>query len=550
MAPCTRAVIGTVVRYLNPYRNRQAFEDLLRSPYVVDKTGIVSALVPFIGVENRFVCVARPRCFGKTVNANTIGCFLGRGLDAEGLFADLEVARDSRAMAHLGAHNVLYIDFSELPDVCGGFDDYLDAIRSGVVNDLCERYPHVGIAPGPELIDALTTVYNATRDRFVFVMDEWDSMFFNPLFSPEDQRSYLMFLKQLLKSKPYVELAYMTGILPIAKHSTGSELNMFTEYSAADDPKFERYFGFTEEEVRRLCAIHEARVPKPRVDYAGLKCWYYGYLNDDDERRFNPRSVALALSDDRLKSYWTESGPYDEIYYYIRNDVASVRDDLVRMVAGEPVEAQMRNYAASSMSLATKDEIFSAMVVYGFLTYHDGCVSIPNHELMVKFHEVLAKEEMGYVARLARRSKEMLEATLRGETDAMVDIIQAAHDQEVPLLRYAYEADLAALVSLVYLSARDRYWVRREEPGGRGVADVAFIPKDPHDRRYPPFVVELKCDGSVGEALAQIRGRGYAGLFADGLMGEKPSLPPLAVAIVWDSKNKVHAAAVEELAGE
>lgn len=298
-------------------------------------------------------------------------------------------------MAHLGAHNVIYIDFSELPDMYGGFGDYLDAIRSGVVDDLREQYPQVGIAPGPELIDALMSVYNATHDRFVFVMDEWDSMFFNPLFSSEDQRAYLMFLKQLLKSKPYVELAYMTGILPIAKHSTGFELNMFTEYSAADDPKFERYFGFTEEEVRRLCAIHEACVPKPRVDYAGLKYWYDDYLNDDDERRFNPRSVALALSDDRLKSYWTESGPYDEIYYYVRNDVASVRDDLVRMVAGEPVEAQMCNYAASSMSLTTKDEIFSAMVVYGFLTHRDGYVSIPNHELMLKFQEVLSKEEMG-----------------------------------------------------------------------------------------------------------------------------------------------------------
>lgn len=67
------------MRYLNPYRNKQVFSDLLRSPYVVDKTGIISALVPFIGVENRFVCVTRPRRFGKTVNANTIACFLGRG---------------------------------------------------------------------------------------------------------------------------------------------------------------------------------------------------------------------------------------------------------------------------------------------------------------------------------------------------------------------------------------------------------------------------------------------------------------------------------------
>lgn len=202
------------------------------------------------------------------------------------------------------------------------------------------------------------------------------------------------------------------------------------------------------------------------------------------------------------------------------------------------------------MSLTTKDEIFSAMVVYGFLTYRGGCVSIPNHELMLKFQEVLVKEEMGYVARLARRSKEMLEATLCGDTDTMVGVIQAAHDQKVPLLRYAYEADLAALVNLVYLSAQDRYWVRREEPAGRGVADVAFIPKDPHDRRCPPFVVELKCDGSVEEALSQICERGYTRLFADDLVEEKPSQPPLAVAIVWDSKNKVHAAAVDELAGE
>lgn len=538
------------MRYLNSERTKRAFGYLLNSPYVVDKTGIVSTLVPFIGVENRFVCVTRPRRFGKTVNANIIACFLTRGLDAAAMFEGLEASHDPCAMVHQGAHDVIYLDLSELPDYCESYGDYIAHLSRGVVADLRAAYPEVEFPPDAGITEALGEVFTQTGRGFVFVMDEWDSMFFNPLFSPEDQRSYLMFLKQLLKSKPYVELAYMTGILPIAKHSTGSELNMFDEYSAADDPLFERYFGFTEDEVHRLCAIHAARVPKPRVDYEGLKYWYDGYLNDDDERRFNPRSVALALSRDHLKSYWTESGPYDEIYYYIRNDVASVRDDLVRMVAGEPVEAQMRNYAASSMSLTTKDEIFSAMVVYGFLTYHDGCVSIPNHELMLKFQEVLAKEEMGYVARLARRSKEMLEATLRGDTDTMVEVIQAAHDQEVPLLRYAYEADLAALVNLVYLAARDRYWVRREEPAGRGVADVAFIPKDPHDRRYPPFVVELKCGGSTEEALGQIRERGYARLFADGLMGEKPSLPPLAVAIVWDSKNKVHAVAVEELAGE
>ena len=145
--------------------------------------------------------------------------------------------------------------------------------------------------------------------------------------------------------------------------------------------------------------------------------------------------------DDDLRSYWTESGPYDEIYYYVKHNVGAVRDDLVRMVGGESVRANVSAYSATSRELSTKDEIFSAMVVYGFLTYRDGAVSIPNHELMLRFQNVLAKEEMGYVARLAQRSHDMLTATLAADTQTMEEIIQGAHDQEVPLLRYANESD-------------------------------------------------------------------------------------------------------------
>ena len=218
------------------------------------------------------------------------------------------------------------------------------------------------------------------------------------------------------------------------------------------------------------------------------------------------------------------------------------------MVAGESVEAEMKNYAAVAMTLETKDEIFSAMVVYGFLTFHDGYVSIPNHELMLKFQEVLEKEDMGYVARLAVRSKQMLEATLTGDAETMTEIISAAHNQEVPLLRYANESDLAALVNLVYLAARDRYWVRREESAGRGVADVAFVPRNPSDARTRPFIVELKAGRSAADAVAQIRARNYAQLFEDDLAGDAScAVRPLAVGIAWDPKTKEHECLVEEL---
>lgn len=532
--------------YLNSTRARQSFEYLLRSPYVVDKSGLISAVLPKLGTENRFACITRPRRFGKTVNATMLACFLARDLDASPLFEGLEVSNDAWAMSHLGAHDVIFIDFSALPTADASYEDYIGAIERGVITDLRERFPGIGITEN-SLASALDSLFALTGQVFCFVMDEWDSMIFNPRFTEDDRAHFLMFLKQLLKSKPYVELAYMTGILPIAKHSTGSELNMFNEYSAASDPVYERYFGFTEDEVHELCSRHAKRLPNAHVDYNGLAYWYDGYLAQDGSRRFNPRSVILALSDDSLRSYWTESGPYDEIYYYVKNDVAAVRDDIVRMVAGERVDVRLRGYAASSMSLTSKDEIFSAMVVYGFLTYHDGCVSIPNHELMLKFQDVLSKEEMGYVARLANRSREMLAATLRQDTRAMVEVITAAHDQEVPLLRYANEADLAALVNLAYLAARDRYEVRREMQAGHGFADVAFIPRNPLDRQCRPFVVELKAGGTTSEALAQIRDRGYGRVFSDALTGAEPAQRPLAVAIVWNPKTKSHDAAVEEL---
>ena len=55
-----------------------------------------------------------------------------------------------------------------------------------------------------------------------------------------DKTAYTKFLSNLLKDKAYVEMAYMTGILPIAKYSSGSELNMFFEYSMATRAKFSR----------------------------------------------------------------------------------------------------------------------------------------------------------------------------------------------------------------------------------------------------------------------------------------------------------------------
>jgi hypothetical protein len=202
------------------------------------------------------------------------------------------------------------------------------------------------------------------------------------------------------------------------------------------------------------------------------------------------------------------------------------------------------------MTLNNKDEIFSAMVVYGLLTYFDGQVRIPNYELMLKFEDVLAHEEMGYLAKLAKNSKDLLNATTAGDSVKVAEIIEGIHDQEIPLLNYNCESDLVALVNVAYIEARNRYHVRREQPAGKGIADITFTPKNPADERCTPFVVELKaCGGEAGSAkaaLEQIKKRKYTSVFNDVFVGESHYVnAPLAVAIVWDPKTKVHECAIE-----
>ena len=212
----------------------------------------------------------------------------------------------------------------------------------------------------------------------------------------------------------------MTGILPIAKYSSGSELNMFSEFTMAEEERFSEYFGFTESEVDMLFERYQKKSEKQQVTRDGLKNWYDGYHTKAGECLYNPRSVVMALSNNNLGNYWTSSGPYDEIYSYIEKNVDAMRDDLARMVSGIPVLVKIRQYAATSQELKTKEKIFSAMVVYGFLSYENGKVSIPNKELMDQFTEMLQKEpSLGYVYRLARESERMLHATLAGDTNTM-----------------------------------------------------------------------------------------------------------------------------------
>ncbi len=534
-------------QYLDSRVPLESYRGIVNTRFFVDKTLLLEDVLKAVEIDGqRYLCITRPRRFGKSVMANMVAAFLGRAEEAGDIFGRLEIAQSEWYDTHLNQYPVIYIDFSEVPENCVSYHAYISRILDSLKRDLLEEFSEIVTDAGISVWDLLTNIFQKTGKKFIFVIDEWDAVFHMSFITKEDQKAYLLFLKALLKDKAYVKFAYMTGILPIAKYSSGSELNMFVEYDMTVMERFSDYFGFVEEEVDRLFDIYLKTTKRPKITREALRVWYDGYHTAAGERLYNPRSVVCALVNNQLASYWTSSGPYDEIFFYVKNNIGDIRDDLVLMIADEGVEAEIQNYAAVSMELNTKDEIYSAMVIYGLLTYIEGKVFIPNKELMDKFKElVMSKESMGYVYRLANESKRMLAATLRGETEVMAEILEFAHNTESPIFSYNSEIELSAVVNLVYLAARDKYRVEREDKGDKGYVDFIFYPER---KNGDALILELKVGSTPEEAIIQIKDKNYALRFK-GKMGEKPKYTGriLAVGISYSTKTKEHSCKVEVL---
>lgn len=530
--------------FLNSKAPYESYKKITQNPYFADKTPMLAELMPLFGSSNCYCCVIRPRRFGKTVMANMIAAFFGKTMQTENIFEHLAVSEKTGYAAHLNSHNVIYIDFSRAPRGCTSYAQYIGRIENGIIKDLMDAYTDCGIEAEDSVWDALHKIYESTEHKFLFVMDEWDAVFHMPFISSSSRKEYLLFLKCLLKDQAYAEFAYMTGVLPIAKYSSGSELNMFVEYDMPSSVKFSGYFGFTDAETDNLYHIYLEHTQNPAFTREQLRTWYDGYYTAAGDRLYNPRSVVLALTDNQLRNYWTSSGPYDELFYYIRNNIQDVRDDLVRMISGERVYADIGQFAAVSMELNTREQIYSAMVVYGLLTYKDREVLIPNKELMDKFNDLLLTENsLGYVYQLAKKSEQMLQATLSGDTKVMEEILQYAHNTESPVLSYNSEAELSAVVNLCYLSARSRYRIEREDKAGKGFADFIFYPERKND---DCIILELKADGTPEEALAQVKSKDYTLRFK-GRLGENPQYTGriLAAGISYSRKTKKHHCKIE-----
>ena len=254
--------------YLNPGSER--FRTSLRSQIYVDKSLLIAEINKLVRTEQKYVCVSRPRRFGKSMAADMLLAYYSAGEDTAALFDNLKISKAASYREHLNQYDVIKINMQSFLSGTPSVEAMLERLQKYVSLELRAKYKDLLYLDTENFVQVMMDVYAQTGRPFVILIDEWDCLFREYEHDTVSQKKYLDFLRAWLKDQNYVALAYMTGILPIKKYGTHSALNMFGEYSMTNPRELADYFGFTEDEVRALCTEHQ-------MSFEEARDWYDGY---------------------------------------------------------------------------------------------------------------------------------------------------------------------------------------------------------------------------------------------------------------------------------
>ena len=493
--------------YINPANKR--FSQALRSQIYIDKTGMISYLNKVLDTEQRYVCVSRPRRFGKTMAAGMLAAYYGRNCDSEKMFLDLKISKDPTFYTYLNHYCVVFLNMHDFLSSSGGHvDSLIQNISRKLISELCKEYPTVDYEDKNDLVTAMINIYTAIDIQFVFIIDEWDCIFRVYQKDTEAQKHYLNFLRDILKDKEYLALVYMTGILPIKKYGVHSALNMFTEFSMTNPQQLAAYVGFTQDEVKFICDRYE-------TSYDEMSAWYNGYHFDGVGAVYNPRSVVTAALSKCFDNYWTQTETYEALRIYIEMNMDGLRDTVIQLLAGERLKIDVTHFTNDMTTFRSYHDVLTLLIHLGYLGYDfpSSEVFIPNKEISDEFVTSLRDVEWGEIVNSIDNSERLLKSTWRKDEQAVAAGIEQAH-KETSHLTYYDENALAYTVSLAYYSARKYYFIERETPAGKGFADMIFRPRNNH-RDKPAMIIELKWNKAAESAINQIIDREYMDCLQD-----------------------------------
>ena len=487
--------------YLNP--GNRNFKIACTSEIYVDKTEMIKKTNQMLDTQQRFICVSRPRRFGKSMAAYMLAAYYGKDCDSSELFAPYKIAGDKDYEKYLNRYNVILLNIQNFLSITEySVDAMVSYLQEEVIEELREVFLDKMPKQARNLGVVLDKLYSKTEEGFIFIIDEWDCILRDKQYSIDDQKKYLDFIRNLLKDKAYVSLAYMTGILPIKKYGTHSALNMFDEYSITNPYEFAEFVGFTEEEVKELCNQYQ-------MDFDIMKNWYDGYIFSNNLHIYNPKSVVDSICRKSFGSYWTQTETYEALKIYIDLNYDGLKDAIVKMLAGECVTINTERFQNDMTTFSNKDDVLTLLVHLGYLAFdrERSGVFIPNTEIRGEFRNAIMGEHWKDVIAALEQSDRLLQATWNQDAQTVAEILDTVHSENTSILTYNDENSLSCVISLAYYNAMKEYTKIRECPTGKGFADIVYLPKKYSDK--PAMMIELKYDKSAEGAIAQIKEKKY-----------------------------------------
>ena len=339
------------------------FEKLRKENYYyIDKTGMIKELL-----ENKaeVTLFTRPRRFGKTLNMTMLKSFFSVTAD-QSIFEGLEITREKELCEkYMGKYPVIFLSLKSI-DAYSYENAYQMAVS--VMNEAAweadfllesenlsredkEYYRKLrqsDMTPGVfagSLKGLSRLLEKHYGKKTIILIDEYDvplSRAFENGYYDEMVSLLRSLLGNALKTNESLEFSVMTGCLRVSKKSIFTGLNNL-HISSITNVEFEEYFGFSDQEVRKLLADLELS-----PYYKVIKEWYDGYRFGNTDI-YCPWDVIcycrnlMSDPDASPQDYWINTSSNSIVKAIIRkSDNRMIRREIEELLSGGEIVKEIR----------------------------------------------------------------------------------------------------------------------------------------------------------------------------------------------------------------
>ncbi len=374
-------------QYIN--KGNFSFKKLKNSKFV-DKSDLIDFINNQIDEGNSYICVSRPRRFGKSLAAKMMYAYYDKSCDSHELFQSLKISELPSYENHINKYMTIYLDMTNFAVRENASNLTKVQFMDRTLREDIKKHYECTDSPDANLMDVLKDINERTGEQFIFIIDEWDCLVRDD--SDEVRKEYVNWLRTMFKSEQADQvfaMVYMTGILPIIKVEAQSALNNFYEYSIVKPGSTASFYGFTKKEVEELCKKHN-------MDLEQMERAYDGYIIGNEKSMFNPNSVIQSIKHNDYSSYWGKTASYTAIEPYIKIDTDNVQYQVIRMLNGERVSVDINNSYDDYRNLKSHHDILTVLIHLGYLSYdRENCSCfIPNSEVAEKLRIAIELGEL------------------------------------------------------------------------------------------------------------------------------------------------------------